>query len=619
MRRYLLTLVLFATALLTVACGGDEPVVTEPELSLNPEEVTIAAKGGNRYITVTCNKVWTAESDQPSWCEVITPSGKDNGEIQLTISANVSISDAREATVTVTADTKVKTIKVSQPADTPQNTIPVETSGLQLYFSPAARSSGHYLSALSKIESCMELVNTKFPQAIAENLKKQPILVNQITDATDVVVYHPSSESSPMAGCIEIRNMSKFLAQAELRQPTMLLNYMARQYLDKYATESFKSTLATTYAAAIASPMGRFENNKGKALNKYDSVYVLTQGTIVKINRWRVVAPAKASKEDYFAELTEAYWGANDHYPFDYFELQRYDEAGFALMESFWGARNLTETGPITLPPLTHKIKMAYSTYDLDPYYRKFMTTQCGITIMSSRFVCDEAFIQAGKIVDLMMEKVNAMDPTVVTRMNEFGFSVCITGKDHLVTDIPQNRYMNIWWPQQNWDDRGRGYGATDNLPVMPIGEENIVDIGYDSYRGQSIFVHEFAHCIDWGMDKATMTVRAEFRERIGNALANAKKPENRLWMGSYAIETDQSSWSEYFAEAAQAYFNCCALDVPFPVGHVNYGMKFVIKDRTNQSHALIMGLKEYDPYIYENVMQRYFTDKIPTGYNFRP
>jgi hypothetical protein len=50
--------------------------------------------------------------------------------------------------------------------------------------------------------------------------------------------------------------------------------------------------------------------------------------------------PAYALKNEleYFAELTEAYFGRNDYYPFTRAELQEYDPSGFAMMQQVWEA-----------------------------------------------------------------------------------------------------------------------------------------------------------------------------------------------------------------------------------------------------------------------------------------
>ena len=46
---------------------------------------------------------------------------------------------------------------------------------------------------------------------------------------------------------------------------------------------------------------------------------------------------ALTNHKEYFAEMTEAYLGVNDFYPFVRAELKEYDPGMFALMEKFWG------------------------------------------------------------------------------------------------------------------------------------------------------------------------------------------------------------------------------------------------------------------------------------------
>ncbi len=48
-------------------------------------------------------------------------------------------------------------------------------------------------------------------------------------------------------------------------------------------------------------------------------------------------AYALTNPQEYFAELTEAYFGRNDFYPFDRHQLCEYDSDGYALMETVWG------------------------------------------------------------------------------------------------------------------------------------------------------------------------------------------------------------------------------------------------------------------------------------------
>ena len=46
---------------------------------------------------------------------------------------------------------------------------------------------------------------------------------------------------------------------------------------------------------------------------------------------------ALTNAKEYFAELSEAYFGRNDFYPFTRKELEKHDPAGYRLMRETWG------------------------------------------------------------------------------------------------------------------------------------------------------------------------------------------------------------------------------------------------------------------------------------------
>jgi len=43
------------------------------------------------------------------------------------------------------------------------------------------------------------------------------------------------------------------------------------------------------------------------------------------------------NKKEYFSELTEAYFGRNDFYPFSRSDLKEYDPVGYQMMVDCWG------------------------------------------------------------------------------------------------------------------------------------------------------------------------------------------------------------------------------------------------------------------------------------------
>ena len=51
-----------------------------------------------------------------------------------------------------------------------------------------------------------------------------------------------------------------------------------------------------------------------------------------------VKAYAATNQEEYFAELTEAYFGQNDWFPHNREELRNYDPRGYKMIEEVWSA-----------------------------------------------------------------------------------------------------------------------------------------------------------------------------------------------------------------------------------------------------------------------------------------
>jgi hypothetical protein len=86
----------------------------------------------------------------------------------------------------------------------------------------------------------------------------------------------------------------------------------------------------------------------------------------------------------------------------------------------------------------------------------------------------------------------------------------------------------------------------------VSCGEENLLDLPGDPYAQENILVHEFAHTVhELGM----RTLDATFDERLRAAFEHAK--EAGLWQGTYAMQNR----SEYWAEAAQSWFDCNRAD----------------------------------------------------------
>ena len=255
-----------------------------------------------------------------------------------------------------------------------------------------------------------------------------------------------------------------------------------------------------------------------------------------------------------------------------------------------------TEQDPdaITAPPADLLQWLDGKSSPLSSWYAKYIADE-GFPILASAVVRDEALIQCRYIVHTMLEK----HPEARKKMIEMHWRVAICGYQQNITDIPECAIMPIWWPDTDWNARGRGYGATEALPVMSIGEENIVKIPNftERYATESIMVHEFAHNVDYALRKAWNG----FEKKLLDCYNHAKT--TGLWQGGvydYAMTNSE----EYFAEASQAWYNTCRMIVKDPAT----GKNFTLKTREQ--------LKEHDPQMYE-LLSTVYTEEYLKGYHF--
>ena len=127
MKKLELLLLVFASAFLLSACGGDNSPSSEPSPAPSPTPATpsidiattentspvLSQTGGSAQLTFKTNADWTAKSSD-SWIKVSQTSGKA-GTITLTISAEDNDGyDDRKGTVTISSGSVSKTIDVSQ-------------------------------------------------------------------------------------------------------------------------------------------------------------------------------------------------------------------------------------------------------------------------------------------------------------------------------------------------------------------------------------------------------------------------------------------------------------------------------------------------------------------------
>jgi hypothetical protein len=201
-----------------------------------------------------------------------------------------------------------------------------------------------------------------------------------------------------------------------------------------------------------------------------------------------------------------------------------------------------------------------------DGFFTKVISIN-GIPIKASNVVVDEALYAAYDRIS--METAHL--PMVVANLAAAGAELHIIGRDQVTTDLPewrQDKHVPLdEYDGLTRDQRTRGMGGL----VTSCGEENLLSLQKDRYRGRDICLHEFAHDIEEaGIPRS---VRAMFDKQF--ELSKSKG----LWLNSYA----GSNPDEFFAELTMWYFGT----------HGDLGMS---GPKPGNGPA---GLKKYDPEAY--------------------
>ena len=161
------------------------------------------------------------------------------------------------------------------------------------------------------------------PDGPLGKLREVPIWVHLKSPGNVCMAYHPSADwlkehkmNPEMASCVEIGNAQNFVSWT-YEQPWMILHELAHAYHFRVLKDGAQNPdVLAAYRNAVDTKI-------------YDSV-----------RHWNGSLErhyATTNQMEYFAETTEAYFGANDFFPFVRAELKIADPKGEALMVSVWG------------------------------------------------------------------------------------------------------------------------------------------------------------------------------------------------------------------------------------------------------------------------------------------
>ena len=177
--------------------------------------------------------------------------------------------------------------------------------------------------------------------------------------------------------------------------------------------------------------------------------------------------------------------------------------------------------------------------FNLDTDFYKKHVDYKGFSILGSAKVSDEALLEARYLIDQLLGQREDILKGMIKRRCRF----MVMAPTEMTTDVPEQRHLKND-PKTNWDRRARGLGGR----LSSCGEENLLNLKGDHYNRENILIHEFNHAIhQQGLREVDLTFDGRLRQTYQKAMAKG------LWKRTY-VATDHN---EYWAEGAQAYFDC--------------------------------------------------------------
>jgi dipeptidyl-peptidase-4 len=174
--------------------------------------------------------------------------------------------------------------------------------------------------ALALLEEKLRGIRDTVPEAALTALERVPIWIGVDDYAAPNACYHPSADwlrthgwNPDKAGAVEIGNAAIFLDWSRT-QPMMVLHELAH---------AFHHQVLTHQHAGIRSAY-----EQAKKSGSYEEVSHVSGG--------RQRAYAMNNEQEFFAEISEAYFGRNDFYPFTRADLAQHDPALLQLIAGIW-------------------------------------------------------------------------------------------------------------------------------------------------------------------------------------------------------------------------------------------------------------------------------------------
>ena len=180
----------------------------------------------------------------------------------------------------------------------------------------------------------------------------------------------------------------------------------------------------------------------------------------------------------------------------------------------------------------------------LDPHYTQYVDL-AGIPLVGSSAVPPATFRVAYYVIANMLRDRPCEHQALVRS----GIRIGLIGQSERTTEMPEYRDFYDAFPGTDWDQRGRGFGATQVRPLTTGAEENLLRLRGDGWAGENILLHEFAHSyFEFGV--LGLVGGAELEVRLNQAYARAVA--TGIWANTYA----ETNAAEYWAEGVQSWFD---------------------------------------------------------------
>lgn len=176
--------------------------------------------------------------------------------------------------------------------------------------------------AFAFLEAKLFEIKTVLPLARVKELQRFTIVLDLDCGALESMQYHPSAGwlkangySTDLAKCVHLPRAADLPTRRNINeQPWVILHELAHAYHDQ--------VLGFNYPPIVAAFERYQASGRGEETLLYDGRRVRHYGL--------------SNPKEFFAEMTEAFFGVNDFYPFNRAELQETEPELFALLSEIW-------------------------------------------------------------------------------------------------------------------------------------------------------------------------------------------------------------------------------------------------------------------------------------------